>query len=379
MHKMIQKCFLFLESGLQRNGIYGKIHVNTMSQASAKQTLDEGAWDINRLGLVAKSKKWMDACRERIFQRMIKGTKREGGISMYTNAAYWNNSLLDVVDFSKPLLVTSCGNYRLYSRPVLTTHRPVGRKDYQLLYIASGKAHFEFNGVEQTVAAGNMVLYFPGEPQEYAYYAPDKTDVYWVHFTGSAVEEILREYEICSGEHVFYTGTSPDYQWLFRQMIQELQLCKPRYEELLSLLLRHVFLLINRNLHEAGSANSNIQREAERAIHHFREHYSEPISIQEYAQSRHISTCWFIRSFKQVVGMTPMQYILSVRMANAQSLLEFTEYNVNEIASIVGYDNPLYFSRLFKKQTGMSPMEYRKSRYSQNDGKGVPHETASNT
>lgn len=55
-----------------------------------------------------------------------------------------------------------------------------------------------------------------------------------------------------------------------------------------------------------------------------------------------------------------MQYIVSLRIKNAQTLIETTDYNMNEIALIVGYDNPLYFSRLFKKQKGLSPSEYKK-------------------
>ncbi len=74
----------------------------------------------------------------------------------------------------------------------------------------------------------------------------------------------------------------------------------------------------------------------------------------------HRSTAWFIRSFKQYTGMTPMQYIISVRIANAQRLLGTLDYNVTEVASIVGYDNPLYFSRLFRKQKGCAPSQYRK-------------------
>ena len=61
---------------------------------------------------------------------------------MYINAAYLNNHLPAVVDKSKPLIVTSCGNYRVKTRPVVETKRPSGRSDYQLLYIASGKGHF---------------------------------------------------------------------------------------------------------------------------------------------------------------------------------------------------------------------------------------------
>ena len=83
--------------------------------------------------------------------------------------------------------------------------------------------------------------------------------------------------------------------------------------------------------------------------------------MDDYAESLHISTNWFIRNFKQYMKISPAQYILSLRMVNAQSLLENTEYNIGEIAEIVGYDNPLYFSRVFKKEYGVSPAQYRKN------------------
>ena len=281
---------------------------------------------------------------------------------MFTNVAYLHNSLNDMVDTSKSLIVTSCGYYRVHSRPVVSTERPTGRRDYQLLYIAKGKGHFYFDGKEHIITEGNMILYRPNEVQYYYYYAPDKTEAYWVHFTGRHVESILEFYELPETENVFYTGTSPDYQWMYRQMIQELQLCRANYEELLSLMLRHIFIMINRYIVEGRKAGSDIQNEIERATHYFNENYNKPINIDEYAESRHMSTCWFIRSFKQILKVTPMQYILSLRMANAQSLLETSEYNISEIAEAVGYDNPLYFSRLFHKHIGVSPSEYRKMR-----------------
>ena len=83
--------------------------------------------------------------------------------------------------------------------------------------------------------------------------------------------------------------------------------------------------------------------------------------IEEYAESRHMSISWFIRSFKHYCKMTPLNYIVSIRISNAKTLLENTSYNITEIAAIVGYDNPLYFSALFKKNTGMSPTEFRKT------------------
>ena len=115
---------------------------------------------------------------------------------MYTNNAYLNNSTIDRKDKSKPLVITMCGTYKLYTRPKLPTWRPRGRLDFQLLYIAVGKAHFHFdNNDEATIVhAGHMVLYRPKEPQKYEYYAKDQTEVYWVHFTGNNVTNLLRSY-----------------------------------------------------------------------------------------------------------------------------------------------------------------------------------------
>ena len=64
---------------------------------------------------------------------------------MYTNNAYLNNSTIDRKDKSKELIITMCGTYKLYTKPKLPTWRPRGRVDFQLLYVASGKAHFYFD------------------------------------------------------------------------------------------------------------------------------------------------------------------------------------------------------------------------------------------
>lgn len=279
---------------------------------------------------------------------------------MYINAGYLNNSRTDFKDNSTPLVVGSCGTYRLKTRPKLPTYWQKGRRDYQILYVANGKTHFWFDDKEEIVSAGHMVLYKPEEIQKYIYYLEDNPEVFWIHFTGSDVKNILAYHGISLDEHVFYCGVLPDYKALFRKIIQELQLCRYGYEDYIASLFNDILLLVDRQQHEQKKTTGNVQEQIERAAAYFNENYNTKISIDDYAESLHISTNWFIHNFKQYAGMSPAQYILSLRMVNAQSLLERTTYNIKEISEIVGYENPLYFSRVFKKEIGKSPAQYRK-------------------
>lgn len=157
------------------------------------------------------------------------------------------------------------------------------------------------------------------------------------------------------------TGTSLEYTRIFKQMIIELQRQQADYPEMLTLLLRQLLISIHRQLtSDHKIRNVFLDTEMEAAMQYFNDNYNTEINIEEYAASRGMSVSWFIRNFKQYANTTPMQYIVSIRIANAQVLLETTDYNVTEIGTIVGYDNPLYFSRIFKKQKGVSPSEYRK-------------------
>lgn len=281
---------------------------------------------------------------------------------MYLNSGYLHNSHIDFKDKSKPLIVGSCGTYQLFAHPKLPTYRPRGRLDFQILYVAAGSAHFHFEHADNdtVVTAGNMVFYRPKEFQKYEYYAKDQAHVYWVHFTGGNVTNILRSYGIKDNMRVLYVGISLEYERIFKRMISELQRCQENYEEMLVLLLRHLLILIHRQLtRQHVLRNEYLDHEIDLAAQYFNDNYNTDISIEQYALSRGMSVSWFIRNFKAYTGSTPLQYIVSIRIANAQVLLETTSYTMTEIGRIVGYDNPLYFSRIFHKQTGFSPSAYR--------------------
>ena len=279
---------------------------------------------------------------------------------MYTNTGYMNLTEEELENMKVPLRVNSCGVYRLVSLNVMSTFRPLGRSDYQLLYIASGKAFFTFNGTVTEVSEGSMVLYPPHTPQQYSYYLNDKTEVYWLHFTGSESATLTKEAGF-NESHILYTGISSKYQELFLSVIREIQLTRPSFEELSALYLKQLFLLLRRIREEGGFKKTEIQKQMEKAVRFFHENLANNIEVETYARELHMSTCWFIRCFKEYSGMPPGRYLTDIRIKKAKELLESTDYSIGEIGGIIGYENPLYFSRIFKKTAGVSAAEYRKA------------------
>lgn len=135
-----------------------------------------------------------------------------------------------------------------------------------------------------------------------------KPDVYWVHFTGSNVKNILRSYGIPLDEPVINTGVASAYQHLFSEMIHELQTCRIGYQEMLEMYLRQLLLTIQRYREErTPSISIYLQESIDAARRYFNEHYNEETNIEQYAESIHMSTCWFARNFKKVAGCAPLQ------------------------------------------------------------------------
>nr|MBQ4456162.1 helix-turn-helix domain-containing protein [Clostridia bacterium] len=266
------------------------------------------------------------------------------------------------MDKSKELWINSCGMYMLVSKKKLPTFRGKGRLDYQLIYIHSGCGVFDFgDDKERSISAGNIVIYRPNEMQKYTYYGKDKPVVYWIHFTGNNISALFENYGIDLVKQVIPVGCSAEYVQLFNKIILELQLKRDNYAECSMLLFKQLLIAMGRaTINNEHSSIVTDKLSIESATNYFHEHFHDQILIDKYLEEKNINANAFFKKFKAYTGVSPLQYLLDIRLSNAKSLLASTEYTISEISSIVGYDNPLYFSRLFHKHIGMSPREYRK-------------------
>ena len=284
---------------------------------------------------------------------------------MYINYGNYQEDIQEgYINKSVPLWINSCGTYKLITKKEMPTFRPKGRLDYQLIYIHSGCGHFIFEGSNNvTVSAGNIVIYRPAETQNYIYYGNDTPTVYWIHFSGAEIDNLLRRHGLEPDGRVLSVGVSGEYVQLFNKIILELQLKRDFYATQTAILFIQILILmgrINRNGEHSTLATDRL--EIEHATDYFHEHYHDQICIETYLKENNIGKNAFFNKFKALTGVTPLQYVLDIRLSTAKRLLENTDYSISDIATIVGYDNALYFSRLFHKHIGKSPREYRSAR-----------------
>jgi AraC-like DNA-binding protein/mannose-6-phosphate isomerase-like protein (cupin superfamily) len=95
------------------------------------------------------------------------------------------------------------------------------------------------------------------------------------------------------------------------------------------------------------------------AISHLEINYQEPINLDALAQIAHMSKRNFIRSFQAAMQVSPIAYLVQLRLTRGAELLRRTELSVTEIAFKVGFDDSNYFSRQFHKVLGRTPSQYR--------------------
>ena len=94
---------------------------------------------------------------------------------------------------------------------------------------------------------------------------------------------------------------------------------------------------------------------------YIRAHYAEPINLDMLLAQIPVSKSWFLRLFRQYMGTTPYNFLLSTRITRAKELLVLTDFPVGEVARQVGFEDESNFSTRFAKATGQSPLQYRKS------------------
>ena len=86
------------------------------------------------------------------------------------------------------------------------------------------------------------------------------------------------------------------------------------------------------------------------------------LTVEDIAGEVNMSRSVFFKKLKTLTGLSPVEFLKEIRMKRAAQLIETEEYNMAQIAYMVGLNDSHYFSKCFKQQYGMTPTEYKESR-----------------
>lgn len=100
------------------------------------------------------------------------------------------------------------------------------------------------------------------------------------------------------------------------------------------------------------------EQQLSKVLFYIAEHIKENITVQDLSSLSGYNEQYFIRLFKQTIGLTPYHYIVSFRLKEAKRLLR-TDIPVTQVANMTGYNDVKSFSRAFKSNFGISPSGYR--------------------
>lgn len=96
-----------------------------------------------------------------------------------------------------------------------------------------------------------------------------------------------------------------------------------------------------------------------RAQHFMEQHYAENITVSRLAELGYVSPSCFNRKFKKEIGMTPIEYLIEIRLKHAKTLLKRKNIPITDIAMRCGFGSSAHFSSCFQTRIGVTPTEYR--------------------
>ncbi len=237
--------------------------------------------------------------------------------------------------------------------------------DYYLIhYVISGRGVFSSHGEEYAISAGDS---FVIEPEQLISYVSDELDPWhycWIAFTGVQAAKLVGEAGLTPANPIIHIARNRHMPVLFRQIQQALKSKKSNAQlkatGYLSLLLGEYCEALSAPVVTGLVTEDESDRIVQQAIHYLSTQYAEPITIEMMAENLGYNRAYLSRMFKRHTKVTPVTFLLKLRVDKARLLLrERLELTIEQIAASVGFYDPLYFSKQFRRWYGVSPSEYR--------------------
>ena len=233
-----------------------------------------------------------------------------------------------------------------------------GLASWLLFATISGCGTLRYAGVEEQLTAGKAAVIDCSQYQYYATSGPEPWRFFWMHFSGSAADGMVR---LINGDSLRAASWEPSRALELFGQLEELSRTPGRQADFMASLWVHQLLAELAQSVQCGT--SARYRDAMReAAEYLRLYLAEPLRVGELAKKSGLSEFYFQRVFHDAIGQPPYEYLTRLRVERARSLLVSTNRSVAEIAALTGYSDARGLIDQFKKRVGQTPAAYRRAR-----------------
>lgn len=226
----------------------------------------------------------------------------------------------------------------------------------KLYYILDGECEFVIAGTVYRAAPGDLYLIPAGTKHSFYHVNQNYIEKYWFHFDATVGGRSL--FDLAQPPYVHHFGIDAAVAGLFQSILTSAAddtlgaqlLLNAKMLELLSL-----YFCATGTEGAAAGADEALAR----VLTYISDHLDRTLTVGELAELVHFHPNYFVRFFKERMGVPPVRYINNVKTERAKSLLENTSLPIKEIMAQVGFSDYSHFSKFFKAYCGYSPTAFR--------------------
>lgn len=246
--------------------------------------------------------------------------------------------------------------------------------DLEIIYVAAGKLEITINNKVYIAEPDTLIFINNLEPHYYSILEyPYNRHVlifkknYLSMLANEPVLASIFNYRPKNFNHMI--KLAPDQadvvKGLFLKMQSEYKEAKPYWERSIKTLLCQLVIYTYR-ISEKSFPLSNLNQTIYKTViidlqNYIDEHFMEEINLKDMANMFHTNMYYLCHLFKEITGNTFKNYLIQRRVSFAKDQLSYTNKDISEIATGIGFSSVNHFIRTFKKMVGITPYQYRKN------------------
>ena len=182
----------------------------------------------------------------------------------------------------------------------------------------------------------------------------------WLEFDGLRAKEALELAGLTMDQPIYRSGARD----LSADLMNEMLYIARHSDQSPLHLIGHLYLFMDyltrssasRRMMQSGKIRDFYIREA---ISFVEQNFQNNITVEDIAGFCNLNRSYFGKIFRDAMGKSPQEFLISYRMTKAAELLKLTDLTIGDISNAVGYPSQLHFSRAFKNVYQVSPRQWR--------------------